>query len=140
MKVAAKRVGLSLDEYQRQIGRGLKWCTGCKEWHAVNAFSVDRSRGDGRRARCLDSERGKPRAARDPIHERARKRVAYLIRRGILPHPNTQPCADCGHVWVAGERRHEHDHHRGYEPPHDVSVEVVCTLCHADREKDRRHG
>lgn len=43
------------------------------------------------------------------------------------------PCTDCGHVWGPGERRHEHDHHRGYEAEHHQDVEVVCTLCHRAR-------
>jgi hypothetical protein len=46
------------------------------------------------------------------------------------PHPNEQPCADCGHVWFAGERRHEYlDHHDG---DHD-DVEVLCVLCRRQR-------
>jgi hypothetical protein len=46
------------------------------------------------------------------------------------PHPNTRPCADCGHVWFAGERRHEYLDH-GAERHEDV--EVLCVLCRQQR-------
>ena len=46
------------------------------------------------------------------------------------PHPNTRPCADCGHVWFRGERRHEYLDHEG-ERPEDV--EVLCVLCRRRR-------
>ncbi|HEX8157159.1 MAG TPA: hypothetical protein VF526_07210 [Solirubrobacteraceae bacterium] len=42
------------------------------------------------------------------------------------PHPNTRPCNNCGHIWFAGERRHEYLDH-GAERPEDV--EVLCVLC-----------
>ena len=46
------------------------------------------------------------------------------------PHPNARPCADCGHIWFAGARRHEYlDHHT--ERPEDV--EVLCVLCRRRR-------
>ncbi len=47
------------------------------------------------------------------------------------------PCADCGHVWAEGERRHEYDHHNGYAAEHQLDVEAVCTVCHHAREKAR---
>lgn len=53
---------------------------------------------------------------------------------GRRPHPNTMPCNDCGHVWSEGERRHEYDHHLGYAAEHHYDVEVVCTMCHAQRD------
>lgn len=57
-----------------------------------------------------------------------------------MPHPNTVPCKDCGHVWEVGERRHEYDHHLGYLAKHHYDVEVVCTQCHSKREGNRRNG
>jgi len=49
------------------------------------------------------------------------------------PHPNTQPCADCGHVWFAGERQHV------YVDVGDQAVgeddEVICVLCQRVRER-----
>ncbi len=39
--------------------------------------------------------------------------------------PNTRPCADCGHVWFAGERGHVYV----------GDDEVVCILCLRYRER-----
>lgn len=46
------------------------------------------------------------------------------------PHPNERPCDDCGHVWFAGERRHEYlaDSAERHE-----DVEVLCVLCRRQR-------
>ncbi|MBP7548709.1 MAG: hypothetical protein KA761_00365 [Gemmatimonadaceae bacterium] len=78
-----------------------------------------------------------PAAPRDGDREQARQRVNVLVRTGRAPHPNTLPCADCGHVWVVGERRHEYDHHLGYAAAHHYDVEAVCTSCHRRRCFDR---
>jgi hypothetical protein len=137
-KTAAVRVGVSLSEYNARVSAGTKWCTGHKEWHPIDDYPVDRTRGDGRKAHCLAWSRGKPRISRDPNHERARYEVAYALRTGRLINPNELPCMDCSHLGT--ERRHEYDHFLGYEPEHHMDVEAVCTLCHADREKARRDG
>ncbi len=139
LKTAAKRVGLTVHEYQAHIAAGEKWCYRCKAWHSVSAFPLDRSRGDSRKSSCLESWRGRRSPQkRDPTRERARAAVKHAVRTGRIPHPNAVPCTDCGHRWSPGERRHENDHHRGYSPEHRLSVEPVCTTCHADREKKRR--
>lgn len=91
----------------------------------------------GERAR-LNHRTGKPgpapMRARDGDAVQARQRINVEVRTGYRPHPNTLPCTDCGHVWKPGERRHEYDHHLGYAPEHHLSVEPVCTLCHAARD------
>jgi hypothetical protein len=46
------------------------------------------------------------------------------------PHPNERPCDDCGHIWFAGERRHEYLDPDGER--HE-DVEVVCVLCRRQR-------
>ncbi|MGI9098462.1 MAG: hypothetical protein ACR2H2_08225 [Solirubrobacteraceae bacterium] len=46
------------------------------------------------------------------------------------PHPNDRPCAECGHIWFVGERRHEYLDHSA-ESPEDV--EVLCVLCRQQR-------
>lgn len=137
MKTAARRVGLPLADYEARIAAGEKWCTGCKAWHPVAGFPVDRSRGDGRRAHCLIAERGRPRVQRDPAHEAARHAVLRAVKAGRLPAAADVPCSDCGHEAGLGERRHEYDHVKGYAREHWLTVEAVCTLCHADREKAR---
>lgn len=133
---AAGRLGLTLTQYDEKIGNGEKWCTACKAWHPVGYFPRDRTRSDGRKAKCLAAERGKPRFPRNPRHERARSAVSYAVRMGRLPRASAVLCTDCGHL--GSDRRHEYDHYLGYEPEHHLHVEPVCTTCHADRERARR--
>lgn len=136
MKQAAQRVGVTVEEYERRVAAGLKWCTACKAWQPRSEFVVDRSRSDGLRARCLGAGRGRPRGHRDADKEAARQLVGRFVHEGSMPHPNRLPCTDCGHEWSEGERRHEYDHYLGYG--YALAVQAVCTLCHADREKARR--
>lgn len=153
-KVAAARVGVPFDEYQQHVAAGEKWCTGCRAWHPTAAFNTDRSRGDGRSSHCRDHAARRhrlvftpkgpparygplPNPPRDGDCRQARQRVNVLVRTGRLPHPNQLPCADCGHVWSNGERRHEYDHHQGYAAQHHYDVEPVCTTCHHRREEQR---
>lgn len=75
-----------------------------------------------------------PKPARDGDKKQARQRINVEVRTGRRAHPNTLPCADCGHVWADGERRHEYDHHLGYAAQHHGDVESVCTSCHAKRD------
>jgi len=127
------------------------WCWACKTDHPRGAFGRDPSRPDGRARRCLASRRvttRKPRTrfkrhgwlveARDGDRRQARRRVNYLVEQGRLPPPNALPCADCGHAWTDGERRHEYDHHRGYAAEHQLDVQAVCSSCHHAREEARR--
>jgi hypothetical protein len=155
-KTAAARIGVTLDEYDQRRAAGEKWCTGCKQWHPHVDFNIDRSRGDGlgKWCRAFATEQGRthytprPRpaagrrfvAARDGDQQQARRRVNHLVDVGLLPDPNDRACNDCGHVYTEGERRHEYDHHRGYEPEHHEHVEPVCTTCHHARETQRRAG
>jgi hypothetical protein len=43
------------------------------------------------------------------------------------PDPNTRPCDACGHIWFAGERRHEYVGPAGASEHGDG--EVLCVLC-----------
>lgn len=74
-----------------------------------------------------------PHPPRDGDKKQARQRINVEVRTGRRPHPNSLPCADCGHVWAEGERRHEYDHHKGYAPESHLEVESVCTTCHRAR-------
>jgi hypothetical protein len=53
LKIAAKKAGLPLDEYQRRIADGLKRCTFCEEWKAADKFAADATRWDGKTAGCF---------------------------------------------------------------------------------------
>lgn len=48
-KIAAKRIGVSVDEYERRIAAGEKWCSGCRAWHPVQMFGPNR---DGYQKYC----------------------------------------------------------------------------------------
>jgi hypothetical protein len=53
------------------------------------------------------------------------------------PHPNTLNCADCGHVWFEGERRHQYVDAAG-EVSIEADADAVCILCHQKRRRPRR--
>lgn len=150
IKVAAKKIGISLEEYLRRQGKGEKWCTVCRLWHSRSDFSCDSSRSDGLAPSCRVSKNAKVRSryvskprpivgrryamARNGDKKQARRRIDHLIRVGLLPRPNDVPCVDCGHIWLDGGVRHEYDHHLGYASEHHESVEPVCAGCHRRRE------
>ena len=50
------------------------------------------------------------------------------------PDPNDRACDDCGHVWFAGERRHEY---ADIEASRPEESDVVCVLCRRRRERPR---
>lgn len=64
----------------------------------------------------------------------ARSKLNVEVRFNRIPHPNSLPCKDCGHVWSPGDQRHEYDHFKGYDPEHYFSVEAVCIPCHVARD------
>ena len=74
---------------------------------------------------------------RDGDKRQARARVNYLASAGRIARPNELACADCGHAWAPGERRHEYDHHQGYGAEQQLAVQAVCTRCHHRRERNR---
>jgi hypothetical protein len=161
-KTAAKRAGVSLEEYRSRRANGEKWCFACRSWHAVGMFGRDASRRDGLESKCLQARAtGKPKGwqGKSPINPKtgrpgpqrkpavsgdklqARYRVNKEISQGKIPAPRDLPCSDCGHVWVSDEeRRHEYDHHLGYGAEHHLSVEAVCQPCHRKRERARKDG
>ena len=151
LKRAAQCAGCSVEQYRDHVRRGRKWCTACKAWHQQTQFNRDRSRTDGLAARCRKGEHSfyrrryvpKPLrrssgtrrvAQRDGDRKQARRRVNYLVDIGVLPRPNSRLCVDCGHEWKSRARRHEYDHHLGYEAKHHEDVEVVCSRCHRKRQ------
>lgn len=141
LKVAAKRIGMSVEEYQSLQDRGMKYCYACKDWHPIADFGVDLSRGDRLTAICKAAKSRTPRKGRVQPREqiRAHRLIQNRVHRGTLPPPGDLPCSDCGHG--GSDRRHEYDHYLGYGPGRNDKVQVVCSLCHAQRHKERRqHG
>jgi len=152
-KIVATNLGMSLEDFEAKIAGGEKHCSICRRWHYVSEFGKDASRHDGLAPYCKASRSTRSRARyvrrprpksgrrfvviRDGDKKQARGRVNHLVRYGLLPEPNTVPCVDCGHRWENGERRHEYDHHKGYDAEHHEHVEAVCTKCHVKREIGR---
>jgi len=56
-------------------------------------------------------------------------------RSAARSHPNTRPCHDCGHIWFAGERRHEYLDEGDGDHADD---RVLCVLCRRQRGMARR--
>jgi hypothetical protein len=157
LKVAAARIGVSIEDYETNRAAGLKWCHGCGGWQQREEFKIDRSRGDGLSAVCAVlvnttaragyQRKGPPlRAgpaplpARDGDKRQARKRVNQMVLAGRLARPNDLPCFDCGHrrsLGTFGGRRHEYDHYLGYDALHHLAVQAVCSRCHHRRARDR---
>lgn len=153
LKTAARKAGVTLDEYNQRRAGGEKWCNRCSAWHRFSEFGRDVSRWDGLDAACKASRRGvyeashvpvaiddrkpmgpAPQPARDDDRRQARQRINKEVRRGVRPHPNLLPCTDCGQHWSPGLKRHEYDHHLGYAAEHHGDVQPVCTRCHTARE------
>lgn len=149
-KIAAKKIGISFDEYKRQLARLQKWCYLCSEWHHISKFGVDNSRYDGLASACTQGKNKRQRdlyepkpkidrrgrryvSARNGDKKQARARVNYLVNIGLLENPNDLKCVDCGHI--GNDRRHEYDHANGYSANNHEVVEAVCSMCHHVRHK-----
>lgn len=56
-KIAAKRIGISYEEYMENKQKGLKWCTHCKKFVKISEFGKDGSRADGLSSKCFKCRR-----------------------------------------------------------------------------------
>jgi hypothetical protein len=143
IKIAAKRAGLSLDEYQARLARGLKRCTFCEDWKSSELFDADKSRGDGLTAGCSECRSSRARAVYGPKRgtrrpgdkKQARARINSDVEHGLRPNPNDLHCVKCGHK--GNDRRHEYHHTVNYEPMHHYDVLPFCSACH---HKEHPHG
>lgn len=52
LKTAARRIGVSVEEYASRERNGERWCITHKRWEPRADFSRDRSRGDGLEKQC----------------------------------------------------------------------------------------
>lgn len=79
-----------------------------------------------------------PKPGRSGDKKQARARVNRAVNRGDLVPPNDLPCVDCGHRHLSAEdRRHEYDHHHGYDAAHHLDVVVRCADCHHQKDDSR---
>lgn len=153
LKVAAKNRGITYSDYLEKIKEGLKWCSGCKQWHDYSAFGLDATRSDGLSASCLKYRRlfykksytPKKRKSkkgsrfvkvRDGDRKQARSRVNHLVEIGLFPSPNSLKCSICNNTRPS--KRNEYHHHNGYGRRHHEDVIVMCSSCHADLHKNRK--
>lgn len=62
LKIAAKRAGISYEEYINKINNKEKFCWKCNCWKTNDRFGVDNSRYDSLASNCFDCRRktGKP--------------------------------------------------------------------------------
>ena len=78
LKNAARRTGLSVEDYQTRVSNGEKWCTGCKDWHPRSAFTLDNSRSDGLTPTCVTFRKARYRAKRECLAPISPSLVAQL--------------------------------------------------------------
>ncbi len=152
IKIAAKKIGISVDEYKKYVFKGYLWCTGCRLWHEITDFNYDKSRWSGHAQSCrkylktyykktyklIATENRKklgplPNPERPGDKRQARHRVNVLVRTGKIPKPNDLACSDCGHIHRDGKKRHEYDHHKGYTIGKHLVVIPLCSRCHHKR-------
>lgn len=111
LKTAAKRIGISVDEYQQHRSAGEKWCTKCKAWLPEPQFAKDSSRGDGLKSTCRSRDaRTTPGPGRA---ERAQRAIA-----------GQRWCRGCS-AWL---------------PAADVARQGTCRRCAATEARERYVG
>lgn len=76
-KVAAKRIGISYEEYCKRKEKGLKWCSGCKVFKPIGEFCRDSSRTDGLSTKCFQCRR-KDNLLPDRVDNQTRKSYALI--------------------------------------------------------------
>mgnify|MGYP000856260632 CR=1 FL=1 len=54
IKAAAKKAGITPEEYMRLVSSGQKRCSICKQWKPIKKFNKDNSRSDGLGTKCHD--------------------------------------------------------------------------------------
>lgn len=157
LKKHAKRLGLTLEEYHSRVESGLKWCTGCKEWHARDQFASDVTRYDSLSAVCREFNNKRNRDKYTPVPEnerlpmgpprdhprdgdkiQARHLVNKDVQLGWRPNPNDLYCSLCGHK--GDDQRHEYHHHMGYGVFHHYDVIPLCVKCHHNEDRKTLDG
>ena len=73
IKTAAKKIGISFEEYVSKAESGLKWCHKCASWKRRFEFNKDSTRSDGLNATCRGCQSSKTLPG-PTLHERRHQR------------------------------------------------------------------
>lgn len=93
MKIAAKKIGISYEDYLAHVNAGEKWCSRCKSWKLRNKFGRDSTRSDKLSASCLQhnrvtqrkSTKGRISPFKGHEHTLEAKREMSLAKQGKQP-------------------------------------------------------
>ena len=66
IRCAAKRLGLSADDYVARRAAGLKYCWSCRKWISDQRFGLDAVRSDGLAGRCRECKNRRERELHYP--------------------------------------------------------------------------
>lgn len=88
--IACKKIGCTIDFYNSQIEKGLKWCTPCRSWIDKLNFQKDITRYDGLSSKCKDcchvkervNRKGIPSSFKGKHHTEAAKEKQSLSKLG----------------------------------------------------------
>ncbi len=85
-EIAARRLGLTYEDYVRRVGLGLKWCTRCRSWHPREHFAGDDTRSDGLQAKCraCDARLYQQRRARRGGGRSSTAGVSHFFSGGVV--------------------------------------------------------
>lgn len=71
VKIAARKIGISPEAYQRHLDAGELWCCGCRAFHAANEFAINANRSTGRDERCRKARSAQSAAYRQRRRQRS---------------------------------------------------------------------
>jgi hypothetical protein len=123
-KIAAGRIGCTVEEYRRREASGQAWCTGHKDWHDRARFARSSDRANGLQAYC-------PEAHDDLV---SRRRLFFPTPEGAAAarpvHPNHCDTASSGHIpdWLPAYIKRAETLGESHSP------RCPCFLCASIRE------
>jgi hypothetical protein len=148
IKIAAGKIGITVNEYKKLISKGLKWCFACRTWKKHKEFHKNPARKDGLGGQCGKCQNQYSRNHYIPVPEnqkkhgplpaperegdasQARHRINVLIRTGKIKKASELPCQKCGNIYKKGESRHEYHHAEGYSIGKHLIIIPLCMKCH----------
>jgi 5-methylcytosine-specific restriction endonuclease McrA len=119
-KIAARKAGVSVEEYAALRDAGRKWCYACKVWRPVIDYQADRSRSDGLACLCIPCRTGAPSAEGKTVEEARAERLARksrLIKETIGARPEPLPSPMKGRKMSVESRRKMSEARKGRPGP-----------------------